>query len=56
MLRTNGLATAGWIPPGLARSMRQMRASAPREPLHKRTGRLHARWAVTGAANYAKPG
>jgi hypothetical protein len=34
MLLTNGLAAAGWIPPDLARPMRQIRTFAERAAAH----------------------
>jgi hypothetical protein len=36
--------------------MRQMRTVTQKAPMYKNTGRSLARWARTGAANYAKPG
>jgi hypothetical protein len=38
------------------RPVMQMRTFTPRASLNKHAGRVHPRWAITGASNYAKPG
>jgi len=40
----------------LAHDMRLIRTFTPSAPMHKCTLGYLARWAITGATNYAKPG